>query len=141
MRRWRKSAWTVCGAAVLLALSYPAARAAACDEYDPAGPAAAARIALDESDSVDESGDELRTFVATDSIGRVDVGVASASPPGIVRSVSAVPEVSRISRYHGEALKGVAVVVAVVPGRRPARVVIDLRQVCAKHFRNTFLYY
>jgi len=142
MQRWRKRAGVIWGAALAVALGGSAALAAApCDEYDPAAPAGSARITLDSSDFVDESGDELRSFIFTDSIGRVDVSVVSASPPATVLGVSALPGVSRFSPYYGEALKGIAIVVAVTPSRRPARVVLDLRQVCAKRFRDTFLYY
>jgi hypothetical protein len=52
-----------------------------------------------------------------------------------------IAEVSRFSPYYGEALKGVAVAVAFEPTRRPVRVLVRLRQVCAKFFRNSFLYY
>lgn len=138
--RWRRATGVAAG--LMLFLGSAAALAAApCDEYDPAGPAAAARITLDSSDFVDEVRDELRTFVATDSIGKVDVAIMAESPSGAVLGVSAVPGVSRFSPYYGEALKGIAIVVAMAPGPRPARVVLDLRQVCAKTFRNTFLYY
>jgi hypothetical protein len=142
MRRWRQATRAACGAALLFALCGQAAPAASlCDEYDPAGPAGAARITLTANDFVDDSRDELRSFVATDSIGRVDVAVVSASPPGSVLGFWAAPQVSRFSPYYGEELKGIAVAVAVAPSRRPVQVVLDLRQVCAKRFRNTFLYY
>ena len=83
----------------------------------------------------------MRSFIETDSLGKVDVAVVSASPPGSVLGVSAIPEVSRISPHFGERLKGIALDVALVSPAEPARVVLDLRQVCATHFRNTFLYY
>ena len=50
----------------------------------------------------------MRSFVATDSIGKVDVTVVSSSPRGTVRDVSAVPEISMASPYYGEQLKGIA---------------------------------
>ena len=142
MRSWRNLARAACGGAFAFAVSGAAALAAApSDEYDPAGPAGAARITLGAGDFVDDARDELRSFVATDSIGRVDVRIVSASPRGIVRNVAAVPEVSRFSPYYGEELKGIAVAVDVAASRRPVRVVVEVRQVCAKRFRNTFLYY
>ncbi len=141
MRRLGKSVSAACGAG-LFALCCPMmASAAPCDEYDPAGPSRSAQIRLDAGDLVDERGDELRSFVATGSIGRVVVAVVSSSPRGAVRAVSAVPEISRSSPHHGEQLKGISVAVSLVGGRRPVAVVLDLRQVCAQHFHNTFLYY
>lgn len=141
MRHWRKPGWAA-ATALALGLGVPAAAWAAppCDEYDPYGPARSAQIRLGPADFVDEDGDELRSFIATDSIGRVEVSVA-ASSGGAVRSVTAVPEISMFSRYYGEQLKGINVAVSVDPSRRPASVVLNLSQVCAKHFRNTFLYY
>jgi hypothetical protein len=118
--------------------------AAPCDEYDPLGPAQTAQITLGPADFVDETRDEMRSFVATDSLGKVDVTVLSAKPDGFIRSVSAVPAISRYSANYGEALKGIDVTIAVVPGvpkmKRPATVKISVRQVCAKYFRNSFLY-
>jgi len=67
--------------------------------------------------------------------------VVSASPRASVIDFSAAPAVSRFSPYYGEELKGIAVAIRVAPNRRPVRVVLDLRQVCAKRFRDTFLYY
>jgi hypothetical protein len=142
MRRWRRTARAICGALLVYGGCCLAAQAQSiCDEYDPAGPAGAARVTLTASDFTDDSRDELRSFVETDSIGRVDAAVVSASPPGSILGFSAVPQLSRFSPYYGEELRGIAVAVEVAPGRRPVRVVIDLRQVCAKRFRNTFLYY
>lgn len=143
MRRWRKPVHAAGGAALLLLCS-PAtltAIAAPCDQFDPAAPAGSAQIVLDSSDFVDPNGDELRSFIDTGSVGRVDVTVVRSTPPGAVRTVSAVPEVSRFSPYYGESLKGIAVAVTLRTHGRPARVVLDLRQVCAKRFVNTFLYY
>jgi hypothetical protein len=140
MRR-RQATRAACGAALIFGWCLAAQAEPVCDEYDPAGPAGGARVTLTSNDFTDDSRDELRSFVETDSIGRVDVAVISASPPGTVLDFSAVPTVSRFSPYYGEELKGVAVAVRVTPSRRPARVVLDVRQVCAKRFRNTFLYY
>ena len=142
MRGWCNSVCAA-GAAIVLLLAWPAgARAAApCDEADPFGPAATTHITLNPTDFVDEVRDELRSFVATDSLGRVDFTVVSSRPAGIVRAISAVPELSRFSPYHGEALKGIAVTVSLARTRQPASVTVSLRQVCAKYFRDSFLYY
>lgn len=140
--RWRQATRAACGAALIFGWCCLAAQAEPiCDEYDPAGPLGRARLMLTANDFTDDSRDELRTFVETDSIGRVDVMVVSASPPATVLDFSALPTVSRFSPYYGEELKGIAVAVRVTPSRRPVRVVLDLRQVCAKRFRDTFLYY
>ena len=139
--RWRQATRAACGAALIFGGCLAARAEPVCDEYNPTAPAGAARVTLTANDFTDDSRDELRSFVETDSIGRVDVAVISASPPGIVLDFAATPTVSRFSPYYGEELKGIAVAVRVTPGRRPARVVLDVRQVCAKGFRNTFLYY
>jgi hypothetical protein len=115
--------------------------AASCDEYNPAGPSRSAQITLGPSDLVDAGGAEMRSFVATGSIGTVEARVVSATPPGIVAGFSAVPEISRLSPDQGEALEGIAVAVHLTDGSKRARVVIGLRQVCARYFRDTFLYY
>jgi hypothetical protein len=127
---------------MVLAAADPAvAYAAACDEYDPAAPAVSAEIALTAGDFVNEERDEVRTFVATGSLGRVDATIVSSVPHGLVRSFFAGPEISRYSPDHGEALKGIAVGIALERTRRPFRVVVRVRQVCAQYFRNSFLYY
>jgi len=59
----------------------------------------------------------------------------------IVRGVSAIPELSRVSPNYGEQLKGIAIVISLRNRAPPATVVLNLRQVCAEYFRNTFLYY
>ena len=141
MRIWRNSAWAVIGAAAVLLADPGALSAAPCDEYDPAAPVRAARITLSARDSVDEQRDELRSFVATGSLGHVDAVLLYSIPRGAVRSYFAGPLISRHSPNYGEELKGIAVSVAVQPGRRPVSVVIGLRQVCAQYFRNSFLYY
>jgi hypothetical protein len=121
----------------------PRALVAPCDQFDPASPAASARITLDAGDRMNRGGreGELRSFVETGSIGRVAVAVIGATPPGVVRHVSAIPEISRISPYFGERLKGIALDVAFAPGTDPVRVVLAVRQVCARHFYDTFLHY
>lgn len=139
--RHRRTAAAAGGAILFLACCCRPATAAPCDEYDPAGPWRSAEITLGASDLVDAADGELRSFVATGSIGTVEGRVVRATPPGIVASFSAVPEISRFSRYEGEALKGIAVAVRLTRGSKGARVVIGLRQVCARYFRNTFLYY
>jgi hypothetical protein len=118
-----------------------AALAGPCDEYDPAGPSRTAQITLGPDDLVDAGGGEMRSFIATDSIGTVEAAIVSATPPGIVAGFSAVPEISRFSPHHGEALKGIAIAVHLTRGGERARVTVSLRQVCAGYFRNTFLYY
>lgn len=141
MRRWWRSAGTACGAGLFILCCPAVLSAAPCDQYDPAGPTRSAQITLNSSDFVDESRDEMRSFIATGSIGKVDVRVVSATPGGIVRDVSAIPEISRFSPHYGEVLKGIAITVALRSGARPAIVVVNLRQVCAEYFRNTVLYY
>ncbi|HVC55273.1 MAG TPA: hypothetical protein VND95_04920 [Stellaceae bacterium] len=128
--------------AVFLVLGWQeAAAAAGCDEYDPAGPARSAQVTLTSGDAADESRDELRSFILTGSLGRVTVAVVSSNPGNIVRGVSATPEISRFSPRYGEQLKGVAVTVRLKGSPSRAIVVLKLRQVCARYFRNTFLYY
>ncbi len=140
MRGWCNSA-RAAGAAMVLLLAWPAGAwaAAPCDEADPFAPAETTRITLNPTDFVDEVRDELRSFIATDSLGRVDFTVISSRPAGIVRAISAVPGISRFSPYHGEALKGIALSVSLASRRRPASVTVSLRQVCAKYFRNSYL--
>ena len=141
MRRGWRSAGAVCGAGLFM-LSVPAAPSAApCDQFDPSGPARGVRITLNSSDFVDERRDEMRSFIATGSIGKVDVAIVSATPGAIVRGVSAVPEISRFSPLHGEQLKGIAIAVSLRKGAPAATVVLQLRQVCAAYFRKTVLYY
>ncbi|HEX6442281.1 MAG TPA: hypothetical protein VF007_08850 [Stellaceae bacterium] len=142
MRASCNSASAALAAMVLLLGSAAAPRAAQpCDEADPFGPADSTRITLSAADFVDEARDELRSFIATDSLGRVDFAVVSTRPGGIVRAITAVPEVSRVSPYHSEQLKGIAVTVSLVSRKRPATVTVQLRQVCARYFRDSFLYY
>jgi hypothetical protein len=139
MRRWATSIAAAGGVAVLHAAAAPAAEP--CDEYDPWGPARTASIVLGPGDLTAPGGAEMRSFVVTDSLGKVDVAIRSAMPRQSVGAVSAQPEVSGFSPYYGEKLKGVGVVVRLRQGARPATIVLELRQVCARYFRNTFLYY
>ena len=141
MRRWAKAVRAAYGAAIILASGAPVFAAAPCDQFDPRAPARTARITLNSSDFTDEERDELHSFIATDSVGAVTAAIVSATPQGVARAVSAVPEVSRFSSHYGEELKGVAIAVHLVPGPRPVSVTVSLRQVCARYFRNTFLYY
>ena len=59
----------------------------------------------------------------------------------MVSGFLAAPHVSRLSPDFGEQLKGIAVTVSLASKHRPAAVTVQLRQVCAKYFRNSFLYY
>jgi hypothetical protein len=144
-QRWKRT-WVAGGAALLSAGLTAAASAASpgaprCDEYNPFGPARVGEITLDSTDFADVDGTEILGFIETDSIGRVEVEIVRATPTRIVRAVSAVPGVSAISPYHGERLKGIRIAVALERTRQPVSIVLRLRQVCARHFRNTFLYY
>jgi hypothetical protein len=112
-----------------------------CDQYDPLSPAPSGRITLDSRDLMHRGGSELRSFIETGSTGRVGARLVGATPSGVVLSVSARPEISRISPDFGERLKGVALDVTLASAVEPVRVVVDVQQVCARHFRNTFLYY
>jgi hypothetical protein len=144
MRRGWRSALSVCSALLgLAALSAGASAAPPCDEYNPYAPARTGEITLDATDFADADGTEMLSFVETESIGKVDVEIVRAIPARSVRAVSAVPEISMMSPNHGERLKGIKVAVSLTgtKTRQPVRVVLKLRQVCAKHFRNTFLYY
>jgi hypothetical protein len=141
MRRRQTILWAAAAAIAVIAANPGALSAASCDEYDPAAPARHAEIALTAGDFVNEQRDELRSFVATGSLGRVDATIVSSVPHGVVRNFFAGPEISRYSPHYGEALKGIAVGVVLEPTRRPVRVVVRLRQVCAQYFRNSFLYH
>jgi hypothetical protein len=141
MRRGWRSAGMVCGAGLLFLCCPAVLSAAPCDQFNPSGPARSAHITLNSTDFVDERRDEMRSFIATGSLGRADVSVVSSTPGGIVRGISATPELSRFSPLYGEQLKGIAITVSLRSGAERATVVLDLRQVCAEHFRNTVLYY
>lgn len=138
---WWRSAAAACGAGLFVVFCPAVLSAPACDEYDPAGPSHSAQITLSSKDFVDEKRDEMRSFIATGSIGNVAVAIVSATPRDVVRGVSATPELSRVSPNFGEQLKGIAVAVSLRNRAPPATVVLQLRQVCAAYFRNTFLYY
>ena len=142
MRRWvRAQAAAVIVTGVLA--GWPTALSAApCDEFNPFGPARTAHITLDGTEILDiDNSDEMLSFVETGSLGRVDVSVLSSMPHGVVRHISAVPHVSRLTREAGEHLKGVELALSLNGAARHARVVLSVRQVCARHFRHTFLHY
>jgi hypothetical protein len=142
MRQGWKSASAACVVSACLGLLPGAAPAAPpCDEYNPFGPSRIGEITLNAGDFADEDGTEMLTFIETESMGKVDVQVVQATPARIIRAVSAEPETSMVSPYFGERLKGIRVAVSLTKTRRPVSIVLKLRQVCAKHFRNTFLYY
>jgi len=141
MRGWWRSAGVACSVGLFILCGPGALSAAPCDQFNPAAPARNAQITLDSGDFVDESRDEMRSFVATGSLGKVDATVVSSTPGNIVRLVSAIPEVSRFSPLYGEQLKGIAITVSLRQGAGSATVVLNLRQVCAEHFRRTILYY
>jgi hypothetical protein len=156
MRLGWKSVSVACGAALLgvvlsarvlsaegLSNEAPVASPAGwlCDEYNPFSPTRTGQITLNATDFADEDGTEILSFIETDSIGKVDVAIVSTSPARIVRTVSAVPEISTMSPNYGERLKGIKIAVSVRKTKQPVSVVLKLRQVCARHFRNTFLYY
>jgi len=141
MYRRQTILWAAAAAIAVMAADPGASAAAPCDEYDPAAPARHSDVVLTAGDFVNEQRDELRSFVATGSLGRVDATIVSSVPRGVVPNFSAGPEISRYSPHYGEALKGIAVAVVLGPTRRPVRVVVRLRQVCAQYFRNSFLYH
>lgn len=142
MRRGWRSASSAFGAAVwLAALSGAAPAASLCDEHNPFGPARIGEITLNSTDFADEDGTEILSFIETESIGKVDVEIVRVTPVRIVRAVSALPEISTMSPNYGERLKGIRVAVSLARAKQPVSVVLKLRQVCARHFRNTFLYY
>jgi hypothetical protein len=141
MRRGWRSAGMACGAGLLILCCPAVLSAAPCDQFNPSGPARSAHITLNSRDFVDERRDEMKSFIATGSLGKADISVVSATPRGIVRGVSATPGLSRFSALYGEQLKGIAVTVSLRSGAGRATVVLNLRQVCAEHFRNTILYY
>ena len=135
MQRWRLLSASVIG----LTAVATAARAAGCDENDPNAPTRSGQVTLTASDVVDDARSELRTFVVTGSLGRVDANVIAATPPGIARAVTAAPHLSRLSPGYGEQLKGIVVTVPLNRADRSARIVVSLRQVCAQYFRDSFL--
>jgi hypothetical protein len=141
MRRGWRSVGAAYGAGLFM-LCVPAMLSAApCDQFDPTGTGRTAQITLNSTDFVDERRDEMKSFVATGSLGKVAVSVVSSTPGGIVSGVSATPEVSRFSPLYGEQLKGIAIAVSLKNRAGPATVILNLRQVCAEYFRRTVLYY
>src|SRR5438034_10433949 len=88
MRRLWRSAGAAWGG-VLLMLCVPAVLSAApCDQFDPTGLARSAQITLTPNDFVDERRDEMRSFLATGSPGKVDVHGVSSTPGGSVPVMS-----------------------------------------------------
>jgi hypothetical protein len=143
MHRWRISVRTAVAVifgvlAILVAAALPAF-AAGCDENNPASPSRSTQITLSTNDSVGETHDELRTFVATASLGKVDYTIVSATPGGVLRSLTATPHVSRLSPLYGEQLKGINITAILNRGDRSVRIVVRLKQVCAEYFRESFL--
>src|SRR4051794_39962307 len=88
---------------VMLAAAAPV-HAGNCDEHNPASPSRSVRIALAATDAVDETSKELRTFVETGSLGKVDISFVRSSHRGPVQHIFAVPHVSRHSQLYGEEL-------------------------------------
>jgi len=127
-------------AAVLVVAGGGPARAQSCDEHNPKSPAATTQVTLDASDFTDEARNEMRSFILTGSLGPVTARVVAANPPGIVQSLSATAEVSHLSPNYGEQLKGIDIRIQLKRHDRTASVSVSLRQVCARYFRNTFLY-
>lgn len=140
MRRWRKSTGAVFGAALFLVAAPGLATAAPCDENNPASPARTTQITLGASDFTDYARDDMRTFVATDSLGQVTARIIAQVPRGIVQSFSAVPVTNRYSWEYGEALHGIDVHVVLKHRDPAAQVRVSVRQVCAQYFRDSFLY-
>ena len=128
------------GAAALAVACHAVALAQACDENNPSSPAGTTRITLGTSDFTNEARDELRSFIVTGSLGPVTATLAAATPSGIVRTLSATPQISRYSPHSGEQLKGIDIHVALKHGDRGASISVSLRQICAQYFRDTFLY-
>jgi hypothetical protein len=126
-------------AVMLMAAAPAAAQTADCDENNPNGPMRSAQVTLTAADAIDATRAELRSFVDTGSLGRVDATLVAATPPGLVRGVSATPHLSRLSPDFPEQLKGIEVVAALNAPNRSARIVVRLSQVCAQTFRDTFL--
>ena len=139
-QKWKLAGIAGCIAAWIALPPAAAPAAPRCDESNPFGPARTGEITLDAADFANEDGSEMLSFIETESVGKVDVEVVRAIPASIVRTVSAVPEISSISPHFGERLKGIRVAVSLARTRQPVSVVLKLRQVCASHFRNTFLY-
>jgi hypothetical protein len=134
-------AWLALAAAAAIGLAGRPAAAGACNVNVAGSPAASADITLTGADLFDGADDQLRSFVETGSLGRVEARLVSASPRGAVIAVNARPALSHFSPYYGEQLRGIDIAVALAKGYRSARVRVRVSQVCARHFRNTFLYF
>lgn len=134
MQRWRLPAAVILGLSVATAV-----QAAECDEHDPTGPMRSGQLTLTAADATSEQRTELRSFVETGSLGRVEASVVSATPPGIVRRLAAVPHLSRLAPDFAERLKGIEIAATLTARDPSAKVVVRLRQVCAEHFRDSFL--
>lgn len=131
--------WLFPAAMILGGVAATAARAAGCDEHNPNGPMRGSQVTLTANDSVNDQRTELRSFVETGSLGRVEASVAAATPPGIVGSVAAAPHLSRLSPDFGERLKGIEIVARLTARDPSVRIIVRLRQVCAEHFHESFL--
>lgn len=140
MRQRLTLAYAVLFAAATACAVPIAARAQACDEHNPASPAGTTQVTLGATDFTDDAHNELRSFILTGSLGPVTARVVASNPPGIVQSLSAAPQISRLSPNYGEQLKGIDIRVNLKRHDRTASVSVSLRQVCAQYFRNTFLY-
>ena len=134
MQRWLFPAAIILG----IAASAPL-RAAECDEHNPYGPTRSGQVTLTASDATNDQRTELRSFVETGSLGRVEASVVAATPPAIVRNVAAAPHLSRLMPDFGERLKGVEIVARLAARDPGVRIVVRLRQVCAEHFHESFL--
>lgn len=133
--------WWMMAAVLLFPLGYCSVAYGDCDEYNPAAPVLSSTIVLRISDAFDEQRKELRTFIETGSLGSVRAELISFGKKTSIQSFFATPVISRYSENYGEQLKGIAVGVVLEPAKRPASVSIRLHQVCATHFRNSFLSY
>lgn len=134
-------AWWMIAAVVFFPLSYCSVAYADCDEFNPGAPVLSTTIVLRTSDAFDDQRKELRTFIETGSLGFVRAELVSFGKKTPILSFFASPVISRYSENYGEQLKGIAVGVLLAPKKRPVSVSIRLHQVCAKHFRNSFLSY
>jgi hypothetical protein len=134
--------WRFALFAALLLWSTGGRSAPATIRCDAAGAAIrSAVITLTAADFFDPSGEEMRSFVDTGSLGPVDARLVSARPRGVVRSFTAVPARSLLSPYFGEDLKGINLTVSLYNSSTSPTVRILLHQRCAKYLHNTFLYY
>lgn len=117
-----------------------ASAAQGCDEYNPRSPARTARVTLTATDAQDETGKELRAFIETGSLGKVDISMVRSNYRGPVQHILAVPHLSQHSPNYGEELKGVEISADLSRPVRGTRIVVEVRQICAQFFRNSFLY-